>query len=84
MKFEFFFVCLFFNSSNLEKQQQFYGWNELERELGKPMCRLVLKQLDDPLVKILLVTVFVSLVLTYKNGHMNGDNFLEHVCEPML
>ncbi len=48
------------------------------------MWRLVLEQLDDPLVKILLVTVFVSLALTYKNGHMNGDNFLEHVCEPML
>lgn len=32
------------------------------------MWRLVLEQFDDLLVKILLVTVFVSLVLTYING----------------
>jgi hypothetical protein len=42
----------------------------------------MLEQLDDPLVKILLVIVFLSLVPSYKNGHISGDNFLEHVCDP--
>ncbi len=71
------FLCLCLNSSNVENQQKFYGWNELEREGGKPMWRLVLEQFDVLLVKILLVIVFVSLVLAYINDHMNVEKFLE-------
>jgi hypothetical protein len=48
------------------------------------MWRPLLKQFDDLLVKILLITMSVSLVLTYINDHMNGESFFEQVCEPML
>jgi Ca2+-transporting ATPase len=77
-------LCLRLNSNNVEKQQKIYGWNELKKELGKLMWKLVLKQFDDLLVKILLVIVFVSLVMAYINCHMSGEIFLEQVCEPML
>jgi Ca2+-transporting ATPase len=72
------------NSSSVEKRQKLYGWNELEREPGKPMWRLVLEQFDDMLVKILLAAAFVSLVLAYIDGHVSGENGLTAYVEPIV
>jgi Ca2+-transporting ATPase len=72
------------NSSSVEKRQKLYGWNELEREPGKPMWRLVLEQFDDMLVKILLAAAFVSLVLAYIDGHASGENGLTAYVEPIV
>ncbi|GBG85897.1 hypothetical protein CBR_g40710 [Chara braunii] len=49
----------------VEKRRERYGWNELEKEPGTPMWRLVLQQFDDLLVKILLLAAVVSFALAY-------------------
>lgn len=40
-----------------------FGWNELEKEEGTPLWKLVLEQFDDTLVKILLAAAVVSFGL---------------------
>jgi Ca2+-transporting ATPase len=72
------------SSSSIEKQRKQYGWNELEKEPGKPMWKLVLEQFDDLLVKILLVAAFVSLVLAYIDGHASGEFDLTAYVEPVV
>ncbi|XVF72986.1 hypothetical protein PTKIN_Ptkin12aG0165100 [Pterospermum kingtungense] len=56
------------SSYQVEKQREKYGWNELAKEKGKPLWRLVLEQFDDMLVKILLVAAFISFILAYMQG----------------
>ncbi len=45
------------------KRRTLYGTNELTAEPGTPFWKLVLKQFDDLLVKILLVAAAISFLL---------------------
>lgn len=40
------------SSSAVEQRRQQYGYNELDKEPGKPLWKLVLEQFDDMLVKV--------------------------------
>eukprot|EP00191_Tetraselmis_sp_GSL018_P014686 CAMPEP_0177588372 /NCGR_PEP_ID=MMETSP0419_2-20121207/6190_1 /TAXON_ID=582737 /ORGANISM="Tetraselmis sp., Strain GSL018" /LENGTH=1007 /DNA_ID=CAMNT_0019078565 /DNA_START=254 /DNA_END=3277 /DNA_ORIENTATION=+ len=54
-----------------------YGRNELAPDKGTPFWRLVLKQFDDLLVKILILAAFVDLGITFFNGETGFDAFVE-------
>ncbi|XP_068649988.1 calcium-transporting ATPase, endoplasmic reticulum-type-like [Aristolochia californica] len=71
-------------SYEVEKRRGRYGWNELDKEKGKPLWRLVLEQFDDMLVKILLVAAFISLVLASLHGNEIGDAGFEAYVEPFV
>lgn len=66
----------------VEKQRERYGWNELTKEKGKPLWRLVLEQFDDMLVKILLVAACISFILAYM--HEAGESGFEAYVEPFV
>lgn len=68
----------------VEKRRETYGWNELQKEKGKPMWKLVLEQFDDTLVKILLVAAFISFVLAYLQGNEAGESGFESYVEPLV
>ncbi|XP_042479489.1 calcium-transporting ATPase, endoplasmic reticulum-type [Macadamia integrifolia] len=72
------------SSFEVEKRRQKYGWNELQKEKGKPLWQLVLEQFDDVLVKILLVAAFISFVLAYFQGHESGEKGFEAYVEPFV
>ncbi|XP_024535215.1 calcium-transporting ATPase, endoplasmic reticulum-type [Selaginella moellendorffii] len=62
-----------------------YGWNELKRERGKPLWKLVLEQFDDTLVRILLGAAVVSFLLTYIDGKNKGaESELTAYVEPLV
>lgn len=67
-----------------EKRRERYGWNELAKEKGKPLWRLVLEQFDDMLVKILLVAAFISFVLAYMQGVESAESGFEAYVEPVV
>ncbi|XP_015888690.3 calcium-transporting ATPase, endoplasmic reticulum-type [Ziziphus jujuba] len=72
------------SSYEVEKRREKYGWNELAKEKGKPLWRLVLEQFDDMLVKILLVAAFISFILAYMHGNESGDSGFEAYVEPFV
>nr|BCQ84887.1 sarco/endoplasmic reticulum calcium ATPase [Symplocarpus renifolius] len=72
------------NSLEVEKGRERYGWNELAKEKGKPLWRLVLEQFDDVLVKILLMAAFISFVLAYLQGTESGHVGFEAYVEPFV
>eukprot|EP00850_Spirogloea_muscicola_P005663 SM000026S08912 [mRNA] locus=s26:447090:456715:+ [translate_table: standard] len=53
-----------------------HGKNEMPPEEGVPFWRLILKQFDDLLVKILIVAAIVSFLLAFVNGE-GFSSFLE-------
>lgn len=57
---------------DVEKRREKYGWNELEKQSGKPIFKLVLEQVDDTLVKILLAAAFVSFILVFFEDRKTG------------
>ncbi|KAJ7554239.1 hypothetical protein O6H91_06G132400 [Diphasiastrum complanatum] len=71
-------------SSSVERRREYYGWNELEKEDGKPLWKLVLEQFDDTLVRILLLAALVSFFLKYIDGHKNGESGLTAYLEPVV
>ncbi|CAK7348673.1 unnamed protein product [Dovyalis caffra] len=72
------------SSYEVEKLRERYGWNELAKEKGKPLWRLVLEQFDDMLVKILLVAAFISFILAYLHGGESGEAGFEDYVEPLV
>lgn len=54
-----------------------YGKNVLPQEPSTPFWKLVLKQFDDLLVKILIAAAFVSFILALANGETGLSAFLE-------
>ncbi|KAJ6328830.1 hypothetical protein OIU77_010503 [Salix suchowensis] len=68
----------------VEKRRERYGWNELAKEKGKPLWRLVLEQFDDMLVKILLVAAFISFILAYLHAGESVEAGFEAYVEPLV
>ena len=60
------------SEAEVEVRRELYGRNELQKEEGKPMWRLVLEQFDDTLVKILLGAALVSFVLAFVDGQVSS------------
>mmetsp|Transcript_20634 Transcript_20634/g.57264 ORF Transcript_20634/g.57264 Transcript_20634/m.57264 type:complete len:1008 (+) Transcript_20634:154-3177(+) len=54
-----------------------HGKNELAPDEGTPFWKLVLKQFDDLLVKILIVAALVDLAITFFNGETGFDAWVE-------
>eukprot|EP00271_Cylindrocystis_brebissonii_P012740 TRINITY_DN3194_c0_g1_i2.p1 TRINITY_DN3194_c0_g1~~TRINITY_DN3194_c0_g1_i2.p1 ORF type:complete len:1090 (-),score=212.88 TRINITY_DN3194_c0_g1_i2:302-3451(-) len=61
-----------------------HGWNELEKEPGKPMWKLVLEQFEDTLVRILLAAAAVSFLLAYVDGRESGEAGITAYVEPIV
>lgn len=61
---------------DVEKRREKYGCNELDKEKGKPIWKLLLEQFDDTLVKILLAAAMVSFILVAFEGTMHADTEL--------
>jgi Ca2+-transporting ATPase len=60
-----------------------HGFNELDKEDGKPLWKLVLEQFDDALVKILLLAAVVSFALAFTEERAPGvDVSLVDFVEP--
>ncbi|GFH31115.1 cation-transporting ATPase CA1, partial [Haematococcus lacustris] len=57
-----------------------YGRNELEPEQSTPLWKLILKQFDDLLVKILMAAAAVDFVIAMTEG----DSILSGLVEPMV
>ena len=53
------------SKSQVAKARAEYGSNELDKEEGTPLWKLVLQQFDDLLVKILLGAAVLSFVLAF-------------------
>ncbi|XP_052211522.1 calcium-transporting ATPase, endoplasmic reticulum-type [Diospyros lotus] len=68
----------------VEKWRERYGWNELQKDKGKPLWRLVLEQFDDMLVKILLLAAVTSFILAYLHGDETGESGFEAYVEPFV
>ncbi|KAG0606337.1 hypothetical protein M758_9G132800 [Ceratodon purpureus] len=65
------------NDSQVEKNRAVYGQNVLPAEDGTPFWKLVLKQFDDLLVKILIAAAIVSFLLAIVNGDTGLTAFVE-------
>ncbi|CAH9077838.1 unnamed protein product [Cuscuta epithymum] len=63
--------------SQVVQHTRLYGRNVLPQEKCTPFWKLVLKQFDDLLVKILIVAAFVSFFLALANGETGLTAFLE-------
>jgi Ca2+-transporting ATPase len=50
------------SDAEVQKRRAEYGPNELDKEEGTPLWKLVLQQFDDLLVKILLGAAILSFV----------------------
>jgi Ca2+ transporting ATPase len=65
------------SDSQVEQHALLYGKNELPHEESTPFWKLVLKQFDDLLVKILIAAAVVSFLLARLNGETGLTAFLE-------
>ncbi|RLN32576.1 hypothetical protein BBJ28_00020362, partial [Nothophytophthora sp. Chile5] len=69
-------------TAEVETLRQAHGFNELDKEEGTPLWKLVLEQFDDALVKILLGAAVVSFVLAMFEG--GGDEGIGAFVEPLV
>lgn len=69
--------------AKVEAAREVYGWNELDKEEGKPLWKLVLEQFDDTLVKILLLAACVSFGLAIVGGDAEEEGLRAFV-EPLV
>lgn len=49
------------SDEEVEQQRAIYGWNELTKQPGKPLWRLILEQFDDMLVKVRHIGVLLLI-----------------------
>ncbi|GMH13644.1 hypothetical protein Nepgr_015485 [Nepenthes gracilis] len=63
--------------SQVVEHARIYGRNVLPQESSTPFLKLVLKQFDDLLVKILIAAAFISFFLALVNGDTGLTAFLE-------
>ncbi|KAJ3672799.1 hypothetical protein LUZ60_006173 [Juncus effusus] len=68
------------SDSQVAQNANIFGKNVLPQEESTPFWKLVLKQFDDLLVKILIVAALVSFIL----AKMNGETFLSSIIEPSV
>uniref|UniRef100_A0A7S0JJS8 P-type Ca(2+) transporter n=2 Tax=Calcidiscus leptoporus TaxID=127549 RepID=A0A7S0JJS8_9EUKA len=66
----------------VEEARRKYGSNELDKEEGTPLWKLVLQQFDDLLVKILLGAAVLSFVLAFFED--NAEEGLQAFVEPFV
>ena len=59
-------------AKQVEAARSVHGFNELDKEDGKPLWKLVLEQFDDALVKILLLAAVVSFALAFTEERAPG------------
>ncbi|XWS71749.1 hypothetical protein CRYUN_Cryun03dG0165500 [Craigia yunnanensis] len=72
------------SSAEVEKRRQIYGWNELEKQEGTSMFKLILEQFNDTLVRILLVAAIISFVLAWYDGEEGGEMEITAFVEPLV
>uniref|UniRef100_A0A2P2M3K3 Calcium-transporting ATPase n=1 Tax=Rhizophora mucronata TaxID=61149 RepID=A0A2P2M3K3_RHIMU len=65
------------SDSQVALHAKLYGRNLLQEEQRTPFWKLVLKQFDDLLVKILIASALVSFILALANGETGLTAFLE-------
>eukprot|EP00887_Chlorella_sp_A99_P004497 scaffold34.g4497.t1 len=65
------------SSADVARQRAHFGRNELAPDPGTPFWKLVLKQFDDLLVKILLVAAVVDLLIALASGEGGWGAFVE-------
>ncbi|XP_020402506.1 calcium-transporting ATPase 3, endoplasmic reticulum-type [Zea mays] len=65
------------SDSQVEQHARLYGKNVLPQEESTPFWKLVLKQFDDLLVKILIAAAVISFLLARMNGETGLSAFLE-------
>lgn len=68
-------------NERVEKLRAEFGSNELDKEEGTPLWKLVLAQFDDLLVKILLGAATLSFVLAFFE---DGEEGLQAFVEPFV
>lgn len=72
------------SDSQVKRNQEKYGPNELPAEEGKPLWKLILEQFDDLLVKILLGAAMISFVLALFEEHDEGESSFHAFVEPLV
>ncbi|KAK9839523.1 hypothetical protein WJX81_007349 [Elliptochloris bilobata] len=71
------------SEEQVAQQRAKYGWNELAKQPGKPLWRLVLEQFDDMLVKVLLMAAMVSFLLAYFEESSSDEGIRAYI-EPAV
>ena len=82
---DFFNVTLEQGLSAAQVEQQFnaYGSNRLQEQEKKSLLELVAEQFDDLLVRILLLSAFVSFLLAYFNSDQKEEGLSAYI-EPLV
>ncbi|OLQ15511.1 Calcium-transporting ATPase sarcoplasmic/endoplasmic reticulum type [Symbiodinium microadriaticum] len=82
---EFFNVTLDrgLSEEQVAEQRSVFGWNQLAEQAKKTLWQLVLEQFDDLLVRILLLSAFVSFLLAYFNSEQKEEGLSAYV-EPLV
>ena len=77
------------SDAKVEESRKKYGWNELDKEDGKPLWKLVLEQFDDALVKVCVDPSFASVrekvdvdSARERGGHGRGRKLAPRLLSP--
>ncbi|KAF5839053.1 hypothetical protein DUNSADRAFT_1750 [Dunaliella salina] len=68
---------------DLEARRAHYGFNELEKQPGTSVWKLILEQFNDTLVKVLLLSAGVSFLLAFFDGNSQHEGLRAYV-EPFV
>jgi len=71
------------SEEQVSEQRSVFGWNQLAEQAKKTLWQLVLEQFDDLLVRILLLSAFVSFLLAYFNSEQKQEGLSAYV-EPLV